>query len=230
MAIEAVLTDIEGTTTKISFVHEVLFPYSSRNIPAFLAQFRNEPRIQKILDAVAQEAELQAPSLEEIVAVILRWIQEDKKIPSLKALQGAVWKSGYESGELKGHVYSDANEYLHLWKDQGLSLWVFSSGSVQAQKLLFGYSDFGDLTPLFSGYFDTSTGPKRESSSYEAIASEVGLPPSKVLFLSDIEAELEAAAASGMSVMLLERDAQKSDSRFPSACDFCDVDSYLKCL
>ena len=180
--IQAILTDIEGTTTAISFVHQELFPYSAKALPNFLKMRWKEPKVQEIANRIAVSQELQAPSCEQITDILLSWIKEDRKETSLKTLQGMIWESGYQSGELKGYLYSDAYEWLKRWKEQGITLSVFSSGSVKAQKLLLGHSTFGDLTPLFTAHFDTNVGSKREVQSYQKIRSELGVPAEKILF------------------------------------------------
>jgi enolase-phosphatase E1 len=134
-----------------------------------------------------------------------RWIDEDRKITPLKTLQGLIWDAGFRDGAFKGHVYPDAVAGLRRWHAAGLKIYVFSSGSVAAQKLIFGFSEAGDLTPLFSGYFDTTTGPKREAIAYTRIAETIGLPPDAVLFLSDVSAETDAAKAAGMQALLIDR-------------------------
>ena len=137
---------------------------------------------------------------------MLQWIDEDKKITPLKALQGMIWEEGFRRGDFTGHIYKDAARKLRHWKEQGKRLYVFSSGSIQAQRLLFGHSEYGDLTPLFSGYFDTTVGSKREADSYKKIASSIDIDPSHILFLSDIKEELDAAHAAGMQTVWLVRD------------------------
>ena len=195
MPIRAILTDIEGTTSSIAFVADTLFPYARARIDSFIA---------------AHPAET-AALLEGIDADTLkRWIDEDRKEPALKTLQGMIWAEGYRSGELVGHVYADAAEALRRWHSAGLVLAVFSSGSVAAQKLIFGHSSAGDLTPLFSGWFDLSTGPKREAASYTKIAAALGFSPAEILFLSDVAAETEAATAAGLATRLIDREAGDS--------------------
>jgi len=205
--IRAIVTDIEGTTTSVSFVFEVLFPYARRRMEAFVREHGAEPAVREQLQAVAAEAG-HPLSDSEAVAQLIRWIDDDRKITPLKALQGMLWRQGYERGDFTGHVYADAARNLRRWHAQGLRLYVYSSGSVLAQKLIFGHSDAGDLTPLFAGHFDTQIGPKREPASYTAIAREIGLPPEAILFLSDIGAELDAARAAGMQTAWLVRDGQ----------------------
>lgn len=191
----AILTDIEGTTGSIAFVADTLFPYARAHLRGFVA---------------AHPAET-APILAEIgtadpVATLLDWIDEDRKATPLKTLQGMIWAEGYADGTLTGHVYSDAVAALRAWHDAGLALYVYSSGSIAAQKLIFGHSVAGDLTPLFSGYFDTTTGPKQDAGSYISIAEAIGLDPGAILFLSDHPGEIAAAHAAGLATQLVSRD------------------------
>jgi enolase-phosphatase E1 len=188
-------------------VHDQLFPYAREALPAFVREHAEEAEIAALLQQVRIEAGMQEASLDAITGQLLQWIDEDKKVTPLKALQGLIWKSGYERGDFTGHVYADTPEYLRAWKSQGIALYVYSSGSVQAQKLLFAHSDAGDLCPLFSGYFDTRAGHKREEASYRAIAKSIGVPAQEILFLSDVVEELDAAAAAGMQTTQLVRDA-----------------------
>jgi enolase-phosphatase E1 len=141
-----------------------------------------------------------------VISQLLAWIDEDKKITPLKALQGLIWAAGYQQGDFTGHVYADAAAQLKAWHAQGVVLAVYSSGSVYAQKLLFAHSDFGDLTALFTDYFDTNIGGKREVQSYEKIAAQLALPAAQIMFLSDIEDELAAAKSAGFNTVWLVRD------------------------
>lgn len=207
MKAKAIVTDIEGTTTSIDFVHQTLFPYAKTHLRKFLRDHAGDDAVQREL-AEVERIENRDLSLDEAADVLERWIAEDKKITPLKSLQGMIWRVGYERGELKGHVYADTPEALLAWHALGLRLYVYSSGSVDAQKLIFGHTDYGDLTPLFSDYFDTRVGGKREAGSYHAICRSVGLPPAQVLFLSDIGEELDAAREAGMQTCQLVRDAE----------------------
>ena len=200
-----ILTDIEGTTSSISFVHETLFPYAREHMRKFIQSAGEREDVRALLDDARKEAGLEDGV--DVVGVLLSWIDEDRKVTSLKGLQGLIWEHGYHSGELKGHMYGDAISGLRRWHEQGLGLFVYSSGSVYAQKLLFGHTEAGDLTPLFSGSFDTQRGQKREVASYKAICAEIGCEPSDVLFLSDVGAELDAARQAGMDTVQLVRDA-----------------------
>lgn len=203
--IRAVLTDIEGTTSSIDFVKDVLFPYARQHLPAFVETHADDSEVQGWLHEAAKEAGIVEASRTEIIDLLIRWIDEDRKATPLKALQGMIWREGYESGAYVSHMYPEVAGRLKAWHDQGLKLYVYSSGSVPAQKLMFGFSENGDLTPLFSGYFDTQTGHKREEASYRRIAEAIGLPPAQVLFLSDIKEELDAARAAGMHTTHLVR-------------------------
>ena len=203
--IKAILTDIEGTTSSLSFVKDVLFPYARERMAEFIRQHAQEAAVRKELEEVRR---LSGKNLSEpeVIEQLIRWIDEDKKITPLKSLQGMIWEDGYKKGAFKGHMYEDAVRHLKQWKQAGVRLYVFSSGSVQAQKLLFAHTEYGDLTPLFSGYFDTTIGNKREADSYRKIAEAIGAPPGDILFLSDIREELDAARAAGMQVTWLVRD------------------------
>lgn len=201
----AILTDIEGTTSSIGFVKDVLFPYARKHLPAFIRAHAAEPDVRQCLDETARDAGVPGDDVDALIRVLTHWIDTDRKATPLKALQGMIWKDGYESGAYRAHVYPEVAAQLRRWTDAGLPLYVYSSGSVPAQKLLFGHSEAGDLTPFFSGYFDTRIGHKREMASYHAIAEVVGMPAEVILFLSDVEAELDAAREAGMQTTLLCR-------------------------
>lgn len=197
-AIRAIVTDIEGTTSSISFVKDVLFPYARQRLPAYVETHGDTSEVQHWLHEAAKEADIVEATRQEIIELLLGWIDEDRKSTALKALQGMIWQEGYESGEYRAHMYPEVASRLHAWRGEGLYLYVYSSGSVQAQKLFFRYSESGDLTPLFAGYFDTETGPKREQVSYQRIVEAIGERPEHVLFLSDVVQELDAARAAGL--------------------------------
>jgi enolase-phosphatase E1 len=206
MTVRAIVTDIEGTTSSISFVHDVLFPYASRELPDFVRDNAGVQEVAALLDDTRHEAGEADATTERVIEILLGWIAEDRKATPLKTLQGHVWRRGYERGDFTGHVYDDAVDGLRRWSVSGIDLYVYSSGSVGAQKLLFGYSDAGDLRPLFKGYFDTRIGHKREAGSYRNIIREIGLPASEILFLSDVAEELDAAREAGMQTCQLVRD------------------------
>lgn len=221
--IKLILTDIEGTTSSLSFVHDVLFPYARANIEQFVRQHATEPDVKPLLEDVCQAAG-EDLDLDGIIKQLLEWIDNDKKITPLKALQGMIWRAGYEQGDFTGHIYDDAVQNLRNWHAQDIKLAVFSSGSVQAQKLLFGYSDAGDLTPLFCHYFDTNIGNKRESAAYTAIAEALQLDAADILFLSDIREELDAASTAGMHTSWLVRDNKpEADAAHPQVSDFDQI-------
>ncbi len=207
----AIITDIEGTTTPIDFVHKTLFPYARARLAAFCAANRGQPVL----------ADVPEPALD----TLLGWMDRDEKITALKTIQGMIWAEGYRAGTLKSVIYPDVTPSLQRWARGGLRLFVYSSGSVSAQKLLFGHSDAGDLTPLFSGFFDTMVGPKREAASYAAICRGAALQPAETLFLSDIAAELDAARAAGLRTCQLVRpeDGTKPSPDHDSAADFTEV-------
>jgi enolase-phosphatase E1 len=208
----AVLTDIEGTTTRITLVRDVLFPFARRRLADFVHEHRADPRVVAILDQVRQEEN--EPALDEAsaIACLLRWSDADRKVAPLKTLQGLVWADGYATGELRGHVYDDALAAMRAWRERGLLLYVYSSGSIAAQKLLFGHTEVGDLTGLFSAFFDTTIGGKLAPGSYAAIARAIDVAPGDVLFLSDHVGELDAARAAGMATTWLDRDAAPTGS------------------
>lgn len=205
MPIKVILTDIEGTTSAVSFVFDVLFPFAAKHLPDFVRQQSDTPSVAAQLQAVRQESNEPDADVERVIDILLDWIAQDRKATPLKALQGMVWEQGYNAGQLKGHVYPDAVEALKRWHQEGYKLYVYSSGSIQAQKLIFGCSEAGDLSGLFSGYFDTTSGPKREEQSYRTITASIGCPAEEILFLSDIVEELDAAQAAGMATCGLVR-------------------------
>lgn len=206
MSIKAILTDIEGTTSAVSFVFDVLFPYAAKHLPDFVRQNAERADVAEQLDAVRRESNEPNADIERVAEILLGWIAEDRKATPLKALQGMVWAEGYHAGQLKGHVYPDAVEALQRWHQAGYQLFVYSSGSIQAQKLIFGCSEAGDLTPLFSGYFDTTSGGKREAQSYTNIQQALGVAAEEILFLSDIVEELDAAQSAGLKTCGLARE------------------------
>ncbi len=205
----AIITDIEGTTTPIAFVHRVLFPYARERMAGFVASSH------------AALAEVPEPQL----ATLLGWMDRDEKVTALKTIQGILWDEGYRAGALTAEVYADVPPALRRWARAGLRLYVYSSGSVAAQKLLFGHTPQGDLTPLFQAYFDTRAGAKREAASYASIARGIGLPGGEILFLSDVEAELDAAAEAGLQTCQLVRtqDGTRPGTRHEIAADFAEV-------
>jgi enolase-phosphatase E1 len=217
-SIRGVLLDIEGTTTSISFVYDVLFPYARHHVGEFLQKHSGEPRVHEAIVRLHEQRAADAkqglnppvlgekPAETDAVVKYVSWLMDgDSKAGPLKSLQGMIWEDGYNQGEVKGHVFSDVPAAFERWKKSGKMIAIFSSGSVLAQKLLFGRTTAGDLAPFITGYFDTSTGPKREEQSYREIARALGLLPEQILFVSDVKEELDAAAAAGMQTALSVR-------------------------
>lgn len=227
---QALLLDIEGTTTPVSFVFEVLFPYAQRELQRYLEAHWDDPAVQQDMDEmvayiaglegdegglvphekarpqVAPRDETTREAFRASLIEHIRWqMDEDLKNPPLKALQGRIWRAGYDQGELKAPVYPDVVRALERCQARGIPVYIYSSGSVDAQKLLFGFSDHGDLTGYLSGYFDTHTGPKRQAESYTRIAAEIGRAPQAVLFVTDVLAEAQAAQAAGMRAVIASR-------------------------
>lgn len=209
-----VLLDIEGTTAPVSFVHTVLFPYARTHLPRLIAEGKNDPVVK---DALAETERLApgVPPLEQLE----RWMDEDAKVAPLKALQGMAWAEGYKRGELVARLYPDVVPALEAWSHAGIELAVYSSGSEPAQKLIYGHTEQGDVTPLFSRFFDLRVGGKKEAESYRAILRETGWQDEDVLFLSDVTAELEAAAEAGLRVCQIVRpeDGTVAGKKFPTA-------------
>jgi len=239
-AVRAVVLDVEGTTTPVTFVYDVLFPYARARLESFARAHREDPSFARTVDALAaewagdsQRAEpvpswpeaarrarapaASAPSDSEIEALCsyLSWLMDrDRKSTALKTVQGEIWRGGFERGELRGEVYPDVRPALERWRRDGRTIAIYSSGSVLAQRQLFGHSTAGDLTPLIDRHFDTTVGAKRDTASYVAIARALELAPEKILFVSDVDAELAAARVAGFATRLCVRggDALPSDS------------------
>lgn len=187
-------------------MHDVLFPYADEHLDRYVTAHRSEPQVaQAMLEAARAAGEEPDADDATILAHLHHWLRTDVKITPLKTLQGLIWAEGYERTGLRGHVYADAAAGLRRWHAAGLRLYVYSSGSIDAQRTLFAHSSEGDLSALFSGNFDTTTGPKREPASYRAIANAIGLPAAEIVFLSDVDAELDAAAKAGMQTVRLLR-------------------------
>ncbi|WP_227318811.1 acireductone synthase [Cedecea davisae] len=201
--IRAIVTDIEGTTSDIRFVHNILFPYARERLAGYVREHQNE--ISEILNDLRAEINEPQADTDRLIETLFSFMDVDRKSTALKALQGLIWRDGYVNGDFTGHLYDDVLPALQAWKQQGIDLYVYSSGSVAAQKLLFGYSDAGDITGLFSGYFDTHVGAKREVQSYRNIAQQTGIAPDALLFLSDIHQELDAAREAGWNTVQLIR-------------------------
>jgi enolase-phosphatase E1 len=211
--IRTVLTDIEGTTSAIAFVKDTLFPFALAALDGFLDAHGAEPEVASIM------AQVPGPDPR---ATLRGWMAEDVKATPLKALQGLIWRAGFEDGRLRGHLWPDVAPCLHAWHAAGIRLAVYSSGSVEAQRLLFRHSVASNLEPIFGGFFDTRQGHKREAPSYAAIAAALGDAPGEVLFLSDVAEELDAARTAGLQICQLVRagDGTQPAGRHPEAPDF----------
>lgn len=206
-----IVLDVEGTTSSISFVYDVLFAHAKAQVGEFLAARRDDPEVRRLAAAIATAAggdavDLAAsdgPTRAALAAIDL--MNRDVKDTSLKTLQGMIWRRGFESGEIVAHVYDDVPPALAQWADSGLDVRIYSSGSIEAQRLFFAHTAHGDLTRFLRGHYDTTTGPKRERESYARIAADMGMEPRQVLFVSDVGAELDAARAAGMATALAIR-------------------------
>lgn len=223
MTIKAIVTDVEGTTSDIDFVHQCLFPYARERIPQFIADHAEDAELRQYLAMVVAETDLQAGDLAGIAERLQHWIDEDLKHTALKAVQGMIWREGFEQEVFKAHVFPDAVHYLRRWHAAGLALYVYSSGSVAAQRLYFKHSAAGDLSDLFSGHYDTTSGAKRAAESYQKIAVDIGLKPAELLFLSDTEAELDAAKAAGWHTVQVVREGALPSDRHLQVSDFGGV-------
>ena len=226
--IRSLLLDIEGTTSPIAFVHDVLFPYARARVAAFLDRNARASGVKADVERLRQEhgvesgsnAELPAwrddtaaATLSSVVSYVGWLMDRDRKSTGLKSLQGRIWEEGYRTGTLTGEVYPDVPRALGRWQGQGRDIAIFSSGSVLAQRLLFGHTAAGDLTPFLRSYFDTTTGPKAAAESYQRIAGSLQRAPAEMLFASDTVAELEAARDAGLATVLCVRGAEPPDTK-----------------
>lgn len=228
--VRAILLDIEGTTTPISFVHDVLFPYSRDNLSSYLRQHSTSSEVVSDISLLSQEHSTDVKDGKQpppLIEPYLHWlIDQDRKSPALKSLQGKIWKQGYVDGSLKAPLFPDVLPALDRWRQENIQVAIFSSGSVLAQKLLFQHTDSGDVTHYFEGFFDTSVGKKIESESYEEIAAQLGKLPSEVLFVSDVTTELDAASNAQMKTLLCIRPGnpiQTQANRFKSITSFDQI-------
>lgn len=232
--ISHLLLDIEGTTCPVSFVSDVLFPYARRNLAAFLESHRQSTELEDLVTEIQAawhddpDPEAQALRLQQADDVVpyLQWlIDHDRKLSALKELQGLIWRQGYQRGELIGPLFADVPAALQRWHRDGIVLSSYSSGSMQAQQLLYGHCQVGDLRPLFQHWFDTRTGPKQDQESYRAIAAVMDVPCHRVLFISDAITELEAADAAGMMTGFSDRvgNPARQPGRFPRIHDYSSL-------
>ena len=233
---KVILLDIEGTTASVDFVHDVMFPFVTRNLPSFLDATWNEADTRAACERIAQDAGHDSLTawekvtgkegrtlVEEQIAELMRG---DVKATGLKAMQGLVWQAGFDSGELVAPIYEDVLPELKRWKARGMDIRIYSSGSIAAQKLFFGHTQHGDVLSHFSGHYDTTIGGKKDSLSYKKIAADIGVAPAEILFVSDLEGELEAARVAGVQVAAAIRPGNKplSDSAsFPRISSFAEI-------
>lgn len=229
-----ILLDIEGTTSSIQFVYEVMFPYARRAMNEFISEQWQSSGLRQVIrqladDAGDDESGIGAADASVTPATVTQHVLDlmdrDAKTTGLKALQGLIWQSGFEQGKLISHLFPDVPPALDSWNRAGLDVRVYSSGSVHAQHLFFGHTEFGDLLPMFQGHYDTVTGPKQEPGSYRKITAAYGLPAADILFLSDVPAELDAARAIGMQTALTQRPGNPDTaSDHPTVCSFGEIE------
>jgi enolase-phosphatase E1 len=233
--IRSVLLDIEGTTTPIAFVHDVLFPHARARVREWLAAHPpSDPEIAEIVDGLRREYDAETNArehparqsrdwdLDATVERVYALMDQDRKSHALKLLQGRIWQEGYASGALKSDVYPDVPDALRRWTGAGIGVGIFSSGSVLAQRMLFAHSNAGDLTPFLRWYFDTGVGPKVESESYRRIARTIGAAPGEILFVSDVARELDAARQAGLQTRL----AVRAPAERPASADHPIVETF----
>ena len=226
-----IVLDVEGTTSSIAFVYDVLFTFAKERVGDFLSAHAGDPAVAATLPEILAEAgdpvgagEPIAPARAAAAAVEL--MRRDAKFGPLKDLQGRIWRSGFESGQLVAHVFDDVPEALAAWSESGLDVRIYSSGSIEAQKLFFGHTAAGNLLPCLRGHYDTTTGPKRETESYARIAADMGLDPRQILFVSDVGEELDAARRAGMQTALAERPGNRTATsvfEHPAVSTFADI-------
>lgn len=223
--INAILTDIEGTTSSINFVNDVLFPYAEKAMPEYIEAHKDDPAVAALIsdvlcianddqdlkngdDQAKKPEELRQFSEDELelaVSTLVGWIQDQTKTEPLKVLQAQVWTSGYKNGDFTAHLYDDALNVLSEWHNQNIPIFTFSSATIKAQQLFFGYSGAGDIRYLFSDYFDASQDAKRNSTAYQVITENIAIDASETLFISDSLAELDAAKEAGFQTCLIAR-------------------------
>lgn len=209
MPVSAIVMDIEGTTSAARHVYDVMFPYARAEMRTWIEQHPFDPETIGVVVDVATQLGVSPTDRDAIVDQLTQWIDDDVKAAPLKTIQGLIWEQGYARGELSSHMFDDVAPALRAWKDAGLTLVIYSSGSVAAQKALFTYAPQGNLDELIDANFDiTTAGPKREVSSYRTIATALGMEPGQLLFLSDIQAELDAARDAGWQVMGVLREGE----------------------
>jgi enolase-phosphatase E1 len=240
--VRALVLDVEGTTTPVSFVYDVLFPYARRRLDAYLAARAGSAELADVASMLAEEwsADVARGDLENTrtptaddpasMAGYLTWLLDrDRKSPALKLLQGRIWQEGYIGGDLRGQLYDDVPPAFARWSSAGVTLAIYSSGSVLAQRLLFANSDKGDLTPAIARYFDTAVGAKIAADSYARIAGSLGVAPAEIAFISDVDGELAAARDAGLRVAMCVRpgNAATSSRIAPTVHSFDEIDELV---
>lgn len=233
---DVILLDIEGTTSSISFVHDIMFPFAKERVSDFVTSNWGSVELDECIDLLAKDLHQESVNAwlhgdtysnqQTVVDAVIDMIDNDVKATGLKQLQGIIWKDGFQSGELVAHLFDDTAPALRRWKEQGIDLRIYSSGSIAAQKLFFGHSVAGDLLHLFSAHYDTTTGPKKEVDSYRKIATDVGAESSRIIFISDVPAELDAAAEAGFQTVLSLRPGNapvENNSRFHAVDSFASL-------
>lgn len=223
MGIRAIVVDTAGTTTDLEFIQDVLFPYSVKALPEFLEQNQHNVLVENCIADTRDIALEPEADLARVAEILQLWVSEDRKATPLKTLQGLIWKQGYARGEFKGHIFPDFVEAIARYSEQKVRVYSFSSGSVDAQKLLFSHSDDGDLTHMFSGHFDTRTGNKLDKQAYSNILNTISLSPRQVLFVSDVVEELQAAEAAGLLTCQMVRSKQQVTGKYRQINSFEDL-------
>jgi enolase-phosphatase E1 len=223
MSIRAIIVDTAGTTTDLNFIQDVLFPYSRKAMAEFLEQNQHNVVVDYCLSDVKDIALEPDATLERVTEILQQWIDEDRKLTPLKTLQGLIWKQGYNRVEFTGHIYPDFIDSIERIKEKGIRIYSFSSGSVEAQKLLFSHTEAGDLTGSFNGHFDTRTGNKLDKQAYCNICNTISLKPKQILFVSDVAEELKAAEAAGMTTCQMIRFADQRQAKCKKISSFSEL-------
>ncbi|MCB9229148.1 MAG: acireductone synthase [Deltaproteobacteria bacterium] len=226
-----IIMDIEGTTTSIHFVHDVLFPYARKQIGHFILGHQDKKAVQICLKQCSdflEKTESLKVSGTDLLPHLLRWIDEDRKYAPLKELQGMIWQHGYQQGDYTAHLYEDVLPNWNRWKTCGIRLAIYSSGSVMAQQLLFSHTCHGNLSSFISAHYDTRIGNKKEPSSYKSIATSLQTPVKKLYFLSDSVSELEAAQEAGLNCFHIVRPGSQPSDFIPAVSDFNEISDILK--
>lgn len=217
--VRAILMDLEGAAVPMTFMTETLTPLASKQLGGYIAQHASDPEVEDALEEAGRLMGGFSLKLEEAEALLLRWMKQGRKATPLKIIQGLIWQEGYKTGSIKGELYPDVADCLKTWASAGLRLFVYSSNSELAQKVMLSHTPSGDLTALFEGFFDTSFGQKIEPASYRAVCERLDLPCESVLVLSESEEELETARSAGLATIRIAREGQV-DSRHPVCPDF----------